>query len=97
MERLRPAMVIMSAATGETVAGLIEIGAAIQAMPAPRPLFAFGGRIFNVQPDLKTRVPGVFLGESARSAIGYIVNLISEAPSHSGGSILQMRRLTGNP
>jgi methanogenic corrinoid protein MtbC1 len=92
MERLKPAMVIMSAATAETVAGLIEIGSAVQAMPAPRPLFAFGGRIFNVQPDLKPRVPGVFLGESARSAVSHIISLISESPQQ-GGSILQMRRM----
>jgi methanogenic corrinoid protein MtbC1 len=97
MERLKPAMVIMSAATGETVSGLIEIGTAVQAMPAPRPLFAFGGRIFNAQPDLKTRVPGVFLGESARSAVSYIISLISEAPARQGGSILRMRPPTENP
>jgi methanogenic corrinoid protein MtbC1 len=97
MERLRPAMVIMSAATAETAPGLIEIGAAVQAMPASRPLFAFGGRIFNVQPELKTQVPGIFLGESARSAVNYIINLISESP-HPGASILQMRRTpAGNP
>jgi methanogenic corrinoid protein MtbC1 len=97
MERLKPAMVIMSAATGETVGGLIEIGTAVQAMPAPRPLFAFGGRIFNVQPDLKTRVPGVFLGESARSAVSYIISLISEAPPRQSGSILRMRPPAENP
>ncbi|MCU0506883.1 MAG: MerR family transcriptional regulator [Anaerolineae bacterium] len=98
MERLKPAMVIMSAATAETVAGLIAIGSAVQAMPAPRPLFAFGGRIFNAQPELKTRVPGVFLGESARSAVSHITNLISEWPSQHSGSILRMKRsLTDNP
>jgi MerR family transcriptional regulator, light-induced transcriptional regulator len=95
MERLRPAMVIMSAATGETVSGLIEIGAAVQSMPAPRPLFAFGGRIFNTEPDLRTRVPGIFLGESARSAVSYIISLLSDSP-HAGGSILPMRRTSPN-
>jgi methanogenic corrinoid protein MtbC1 len=92
MERLKPALVIMSAATAQTVTGLIDIGTAVQAMPAPRPLFAFGGRIFNAQPDLKTRVPGIFLGESARSAVSYIAGLISEWPSHQGGSILRIKR-----
>lgn len=97
MERLKPAMVVMSAATAETVPGLIEIGSAIQTMLTPRPLFAFGGRIFNAQPELKTRVPGVFLGESARSAVTYIIKLISDSSLHHTGSILQMRRLSENP
>lgn len=96
MERLRPAIVIMSAATAETVPGLIEIGAAVQAMPAP-PIFAFGGRIFNIQPELRPRVPGVFLGESARLAVSYIATLLPELRTQHGGSILQMRRLLENP
>jgi MerR family transcriptional regulator, light-induced transcriptional regulator len=92
LERLKPALVIMSATTAETVPGLIEIGSAVQQMPAPRPLFAFGGRIFNVQPELRTRVPGVFLGESARSAVNHISSLISESYAGQGGNILRMRR-----
>jgi methanogenic corrinoid protein MtbC1 len=92
MERLQPAMVIMSAATSETVAGLIEIGDAVAEMHPPRPLFAFGGRAFNVHPELRTRVPGIFLGESARFAVNYIVTLITDSPAGQAGSILPIRR-----
>jgi len=97
MERLKPAMIIMSAATSETVAGLIEIGKAAQAMPAPRPLFAFGGRIFNIQPELRTRVPGVFLGESARLAVNYIATLLSESRIEHGPILRFRRPLPDNP
>ncbi len=93
MERLRPAMIVMGVTTAENVPGLIEIARAVQAMSAPRPMFAFGGRIFNIQPDLRTRVPGVFLGENARSAVNYILTLISGAAGGGEpGPLLHIRR-----
>jgi methanogenic corrinoid protein MtbC1 len=101
MERLRPAMIIMAATTSDTAPGLIEMATAVQQMNGPRPIFAFGGRIFNVQPELRTRVPGVFLGESARSAVNYILTLLSGAPGAASGPILYFRREhegeVGNP
>jgi methanogenic corrinoid protein MtbC1 len=92
MERLRPAIIVMAATTAETVPGLVEIASAVQSMQVPRPLFAFGGRIFNVQPELRTRVPGIFLGESGRSAVNYIVALLAGAPNSEPGPILRLRR-----
>ncbi len=92
MERLQPGMIIMGATTAEIVPGLIEIAAAVQAMTAPRPVFAFGGRIFNVQPELRTRVPGVFLGENARAAVEHVLALISGNRPLEPGPILRIRR-----
>jgi MerR family transcriptional regulator, light-induced transcriptional regulator len=92
MERLQPGMIIMGATTAEIVPGLIEIAAAVQAMTAPRPVFAFGGRIFNVQPELRTRVPGVFLGENARAAVDHVLALISGNRPLEPGPILRIRR-----
>jgi DNA-binding transcriptional MerR regulator len=92
MERLRPAMIIMGATTIETVPGLIEIAGAVQAIPAPRPFFAFGGRIFNVQPELRTQVPGIFLGENARVAVDHTLALVSGASVGEAGQILRIRR-----
>ena len=66
MERLRPVMVIIAATLPETVPGLIALGEATTTMRPPQPLFAYGGRIFNVQPTLRVGIPGIFLGESAR-------------------------------
>ncbi|MGE5602651.1 MAG: MerR family transcriptional regulator [Nitrososphaerales archaeon] len=92
MERLRPAMIVMSATTAETVPGLVEIARAVQAMRGPRPIFAFGGRIFNVQPELRTRAPGVFLGENARIAVDRVLALVSDAPMAQSR---QMPRIPG--
>ncbi len=78
MERLRPAMVIIAAALPETVPGLVALGETLQTMRPPQPLFAYGGRIFNVQPALRDGIPGIFLGESARSAADYVSALMAE-------------------
>jgi MerR family transcriptional regulator, light-induced transcriptional regulator len=78
MERLRPAIVIIAATTAETVAGVRDLAAAVQSLPEPQPLFAFGGRAFNVQPELRKEIPGIFLGENARSAVEYVVALLED-------------------
>ena len=79
MARLRPAMVIIAATIAETVPGLVALGDAVMTMAPPRPIFAYGGRIFNVQPEVRTAIPGIFLGESARAASDYVNALVSAA------------------
>ncbi len=79
MARIRPAMVIISASTSQAVAGLIELARAVEAMTTPRPVFAYGGHIFTSNPDLRQSVPGIFLGESIRSAAEYAVALLDSA------------------
>jgi MerR family transcriptional regulator, light-induced transcriptional regulator len=76
MKRLRPALVMISASTEESVAGLIQIGQAVESMDPPRPLFGFGGASFNRQPELRERVPGFFLGENARQATDNLARLL---------------------
>jgi methanogenic corrinoid protein MtbC1 len=82
MARLRPVMVIIAATLSETVPGLIALGEATMTMQPPRPLFAYGGRIFNVQPALRDGVPGIFLGESARFAADYVSALMTETAAN---------------
>jgi DNA-binding transcriptional MerR regulator len=81
MERLHPAMVIIAANTTATVPGLIALAGAVQSIRAPKPLFGYGGRIFNTQPELRASVPGIFLGESARAAVEYAVSLVTGSPA----------------
>ena len=87
MARLRPIMVIIAATLAETVPGLAALGAAVETMTPPRPLFAYGGRIFNVRPELREGVPGIFLGESARTAAQYVSALVSTASVSGSGNI----------
>ncbi len=88
MARLRPFLVIIAATLAETVPGLAALGEAVVTMTPPRPPFAYGGRIFNVQPELRDAIPGIFLGESARAAADYVNALVSAA-SVSGSSRYQ--------
>lgn len=78
MVRLRPAMAVITATTPDTVGGLITLAQAVNAAPAPRPLFGYGGRIFNVQPELRDQVPGIFLGENVRSSAAYVAALVAQ-------------------
>ncbi len=81
MQRLHPVMVIIAATTATSVPGLIDLASAVQSMRAPKPLFGYGGRIFNTQPELRAGVPGIFLGESARGAVEYVVALVTGSPA----------------
>lgn len=76
MRRLRPALVIISAATAETVPGLVELAQRVQELDPPRPVVAFGGSIFNSHPELRDRIPGIFLGESVRVAVEHVPHLL---------------------
>ncbi len=81
MARIRPAIVIISASTSEAVPGLIQLAQAVEAMSPPRPIFAYGGHIFTANPELRQSVPGIFLGESIRSAAEYVVALLESPPA----------------
>ena len=85
MRRLRPALIVMSAATAETVSGLIELVRSVQVLEHPQPVFGYGGGIFNRHPELRDAVPGVFLGEHIQDAVRMITMLLAErSPFHLG-------------
>jgi MerR family transcriptional regulator, light-induced transcriptional regulator len=67
----RPALICLSASSDEAARGLRQLDARLAGM-RPRPRFAFGGRIFDAQPDLRSLVPGLFLGQDARQAVARV-------------------------
>jgi MerR family transcriptional regulator, light-induced transcriptional regulator len=83
MARLRPAMVIIAAALAETLPGLVALGEAVEKMTPPRPLFAYGGRIFSARPELRADAPGIFLGESARAAADHVSAIMAEVAARN--------------
>ncbi|MBL8119548.1 MAG: MerR family DNA-binding transcriptional regulator [Anaerolineae bacterium] len=46
------------------------------AVTTGRPLIGFGGQAFNLSPDLRQQVPGVFLGETLREGVEKIDSLL---------------------
>ncbi len=71
----RPALICLSANSEAAVQGLRQLDARLAHM-RPRARLAFGGRIFNRQPALRTSVPGVFLGADARQAAATVRKLL---------------------
>ena len=50
MRRLSPDLVMISATTESSIPGVIAMAEAVQAMDSPRPVFGFGGGVFNANP-----------------------------------------------
>jgi DNA-binding transcriptional MerR regulator/methylmalonyl-CoA mutase cobalamin-binding subunit len=69
VRRVQPDMVCLSAMGAEAAANIAQVGNALHELEEPRPIFAFGGQIFNLVPELRASVPGVFLGEDAAQAV----------------------------
>jgi methanogenic corrinoid protein MtbC1 len=78
MRRLSPSLVMISATTEDSLAGLIEMAQAVREMPSPGPVFGFGGNIFNARPELRDQVPGVFMGETARQALENVSQILAQ-------------------
>jgi hypothetical protein len=63
--KTEPHLVVLAAQQLHTAATLLNMAQVLQRKGAP---LAYGGRIFNLLPDLRRRVPGHFLGSSIDAA-----------------------------
>jgi methanogenic corrinoid protein MtbC1 len=68
LQKVKPALVAFSAMSEETAQQLKPIAEMIAQMPAPRPLFAFGGRAFKQNASLAKELPGLTLDEDVQVA-----------------------------
>src|SRR5215217_176389 len=65
---LKPGLVCLSATTMETALELIPVARGL--MEAyPQVHFGYGGRAFNLNPELRRSIPGIFLGHDARELV----------------------------
>ena len=74
IERTNPDLVILTAQTLATAATMLQMSKVMVEAEIP---LAFGGRIFNVIPDLKERMPGHFLGEDLAKAPQVVEQLLN--------------------
>jgi methanogenic corrinoid protein MtbC1 len=74
--REHPALVCMSANSHNTALLLREVQQQLAKIDPPTPLFAYGGRSFDTDPDLRRLTPGHYLGADPRDAVNTINNLI---------------------
>ena len=73
----RPAMVLLTASTAATAGELAKIMNTLTQIDSPRPLLGYGGQIFNEQPELRSDIPGIFMGASAHEAIPIVKEVLT--------------------
>lgn len=69
VSQTHPDMVCISASSVASAHHVAAIGETLRALEEPRPIYSYGGRAFNDHPELRARVPGLFLAEDARQAV----------------------------
>lgn len=71
----RPAMIIMSATSPASALELAGMQQKLRKV-RPTPIFAYGGQAFDLNPQLRQKVPGCYLGNSLDKATQEIRNLL---------------------
>jgi len=64
----KPKMIILSAMTEPAALELRSMQRLLNRLRQP-PVFAYGGRAFNLRPELRSQIAGVFLGETLAVAV----------------------------
>jgi MerR family transcriptional regulator, light-induced transcriptional regulator len=72
----RPAMLCLSAGNPSSASQLRNIQPRLNQAEPPAPLFAYGGRAFDNDPELRKLVPGNYLGPDPRDALNVVSNLL---------------------
>jgi DNA-binding transcriptional MerR regulator len=75
--RVKPALVVLASQVLLSTATLGNTARQIATTGIP---VAYGGRIFNVAPRLRSSIPGHFLGEDMQSALQTIEQLLTDTP-----------------
>ena len=78
----RPDLLIVSATSQETANRVAELASAVNGLPEPRPVLAFGGHGFDDE-ERRRRVAGTYLGPDATSAVRVVEHLLESATDGS--------------
>lgn len=77
----KPRMIILTATT-ETAALELRSMQALLSRQRPAPIFAYGGPAFNLRPELRSQIAGVFLGETIPTAVEQVGILLQNGRSN---------------
>lgn len=69
-----PNLVVSAAQQLHTAAKMVQMGSVLEKVDIP---LAYGGRIFNLIPDLRQRVPGYYLGNDITQAAHVVEKILS--------------------
>jgi methanogenic corrinoid protein MtbC1 len=79
-EHEHPVMVCLSACSPAAALQLRDAQAQLARIePPPAPVFGYGGRAFDADPDLRRAVGGHYLGSDPRDAVNVVTNLVRAA------------------
>ena len=67
--QLSPALICVSVTLIPFLQEVIELGQKVEDLPPPRPVFIFGGQVFDQRPDLIARVTGVYVDGDMQTII----------------------------
>jgi len=77
---MRPPALVLVAMTEEPAQALLDLPTALpEATDARRPAITYGGRIFNLQPDLRAKMPGEFLGDTLQAGVETLERLLLDS------------------
>ena len=79
---LKPLLVCLSASTTATALELVAVGRSLGESQPSIP-FGYGGRIFNTNPEMRTSIPGTFLGRDAREFVERVDMLVARTSAPS--------------
>ncbi|HMO59473.1 MAG TPA: MerR family transcriptional regulator [Roseiflexaceae bacterium] len=68
-ERLAPALICASISLAENLPGLLDLAQLIVAQRNNGLLLGYSGRVFDMHPDLRQRLPGIYLGNDLVDAV----------------------------
>lgn len=77
LESTRPDVVMLSASTLSTIGALPEAGEVVAASNRGRTHYVFGGSLFPHVPELATRIPGVYGGDTLLEAVQRLEGLLT--------------------
>lgn len=78
IRQIRPSFTIVVAMMDETVKKLIDLPEFLPEVAfSSRPLVGYGGRIFAIEPNWKSQLPGIYLGDSFQEGLETIEKLLS--------------------
>lgn len=80
----RPSMLCLSASTPQAATLMTDIQNQLSQGEPPAPLFGYGGRAFDNNPDLRERIPGYYLGADPRDAINLVSSLLRNRGTGEG-------------
>lgn len=78
VQSVKPTLVCLSASTMETALELIPVARGLTEA-YPQVHFGYGGRAFNLNPELCNSMPGIFLGQDARELVERAGQLLSSS------------------